>query len=49
VANGGGGGGPTWRRAADRGGDDHHADMTELIMYCVYEYKYTKYLVKHKC
>jgi hypothetical protein len=37
------GGGPTWRRAADRGGADHHADGTGLIMYCVYEYKYTKY------
>jgi hypothetical protein len=37
------GGRPTWWRAPDRGGADHHADWTELIMYCVYEYKYTKY------
>jgi hypothetical protein len=31
-----------------RGGADHHANGTELIMYCVYEYKYTKYLIEHK-
>jgi hypothetical protein len=33
-------GGPMWQRAADRGGADH---QTELIMYCIYEYKYIKY------
>jgi hypothetical protein len=43
----GAGGGPTWRRAVDRGGVDHHAEWTELIMYCIYEYKYTKYLIDH--
>jgi hypothetical protein len=25
------------------GGADHYADWTEFIMYCIYEYKYTKY------
>jgi hypothetical protein len=37
------GGGPMWRRAAGRGGADHDADWTELTIYCIYEYKYTKY------
>jgi hypothetical protein len=39
-----------WAHVAEfgRGGTDHHADGTELIMYCVYEYKYTKYLIEHK-
>jgi hypothetical protein len=42
-----GGGGP---RGGGQpvGGVDHHADVTELIMYCIYEYKYTKYLIEHK-
>jgi hypothetical protein len=35
------GGRPMWQRVASRGGADHHANRTELIMYCVYEY--TKY------
>jgi hypothetical protein len=42
------GGGPTWRRVPGRGGADHHADGTELIMYYIYEYKYTKYLIEQK-
>jgi hypothetical protein len=37
------GGEPMWKRVADRGGANHHADGTELTMFCVYEYKYTKY------
>jgi hypothetical protein len=41
-------GGPTWWRAASRGGADHHGDGTKLIMNCIYEYKYTKYLIEHK-
>jgi hypothetical protein len=38
----------TWRRAAGRGRADHHAGWTEFIMYCVYEYKYTKYSIENK-
>jgi hypothetical protein len=45
---GAGGGGPTWRRADGRGRANHHGDGTELIMYYIYEYKYTKYLIEHK-
>jgi hypothetical protein len=51
APSGGGGGGPMWKRrkvAGPRGegmpvgvGADHHGN--ELIMYCVYEYKNTKY------
>jgi hypothetical protein len=37
------GGGPMRRRAAGIGGADHHVDWTELIIYCIYEYKYTKF------
>jgi hypothetical protein len=43
TPDGDGGGEPTWWRATGRSGGDHHADWTELIIYCVYEYKYTKY------
>jgi hypothetical protein len=43
TPDGGGGGEPTWWRATGRSGGDHHADWTEFIIYCVYEYKYTKY------
>jgi hypothetical protein len=35
--------GPCGRGTGWRGGADHLADWTELTMYCVYEYKYTKY------
>jgi hypothetical protein len=44
--------GAGWRshvaEGSRQGEADHHADWTELIMYCIYEYKYTKYLIEHK-